>query len=144
LNYNLRYWEADLVEIAMPNDWRAVDRPTLQRVIKLPRYSRVIIALPGLSGDTSEALQRDVNRLLSECGCGMATGFLLAVVPICIAFDVFEWTALSARPIQTSFGNLLVFVMAICLGKAIGRARAKWKLRRLLQQIETRIPAVVI
>ena len=114
---------------------------SLKSVLSLRRGSRVVVALPSLASEESGSLQNQLNRLVSECGCSMSAGALVAAVVACGLFDAAHWTAAGAYIFKFLGINLLACSGAAALGRAVGLLRAKWKLARTIDAVGARLTA---
>jgi hypothetical protein len=115
------------------------DRASLRKVLSLRRGSRVVVALPSLATRESGELEIRLNRLVSECGCNMSAGALIAGMAACGLLDTAHWSGAVAHPFQTLGINLLGCFAAAALGRGAGLLRAKRKLARTIAAIAARL-----
>lgn len=107
----------------------------LQKATDVPRDSRVVFVLPWLGREQAQSLGRQATTLASACGCGMAAAFVLGVLPLCLAVDLIVWPALHDRAGLVVTADLLAVALGAVAGKALGLARARWKLGRMLKTL---------
>jgi len=115
------------------------DRASLREVLSLRRGSRVAVALPAFASRESGELEVRLNRLVSECGCSMSAGALIAAVAACGLLDAAYWSGAVAHPFKTLGINLLACFVAAALGRGAGLLRAKRKLARTIEAVAARL-----
>lgn len=129
-------------DVGMPltaTPYQIVDAPSARAAVDLPRGTKVALAISGIDSEVAARDQFRINALLSECGCSVSAAVLVASVSAAIAIDVLDWTVLRESPATIVGGELLLAFVASGIGRFIGIAIARKKLRILLSSIGDRI-----
>ena len=125
LDFTAMGTDANIVRLTRVDDLRAI---LVNR--KPPR--RVTLELQSLASPPND-IERQLNRLLSACGCGEATAAMLTTFTVSVSFAIFvldQWSWIERL--------LLVFVatgVAMVVAKLIARALARRRFFALLQRL---------
>ncbi|MBN8887464.1 MAG: hypothetical protein J0I77_17200 [Rudaea sp.] len=115
------------------------DAASARAAANLPRGARVALVIPGADPHLVALEQARINALLNECGCRLSATVLMACVAAVVVFDVVGWTVLRESPVGIVTGELLAVFVAAGIGRWVGIANARRKLRIVLSAIGDRI-----
>jgi hypothetical protein len=102
---------------------------------RLPRSSRVKLAVPGLDTDVASRIEWRLNASLGECGCRLSAQFLVGSMCAFLVVDMVRWSVLQRRPIAVIAAELLIAFLTSGMGRWIAISRARHTLRTTLSTV---------
>jgi hypothetical protein len=94
-------------------------------------YRRFLLLAPDFAASERNALQSELDRLATECGCWTGSIFVLAALSSYGAYTMF-WQSATVLTSTSIWIGVVVALASTLVGKLSGRAYANWQLRRTL------------
>ena len=104
-----------------------------------PRPTRLVLELPGVEGEEKIVLERRLNRHYFACGCEVGAVFAFAAL-LGLAVTMYR-AGLSSLTWRDALVAAAIVLAAAGFGKGLGLSLARWRLRRVVADLERRLGA---
>jgi len=120
------------LKIKSADDLRALEKDARTR---RRRAKAVALELPGMKAEDQRRAERRINKAYFACGCAEATVLGLVGLAASIGWLVLQKGGVAALPWTSWLLPLVVFVAATGIGKWLGLVRARFALRREVENL---------
>lgn len=111
------------------------DVASARAAARLPRGSVVTLAVPGIDAGAAAHFQSRISSQLGECGCRQSALFLVVAVCAAIVINVWEWPAVRQAPLIWLAAEMLLAFLVSGVGRIMGIANARRRLRSTLNTV---------